>query len=227
MTKGEKLLKDTILYGIAHFGSKILAFLAIPLYTHYFTTAEYGTWDIYQVTIALLVPFITFELTAATYRWLIEEKDEDQRQIIITTGILTIVRNLVIFNVIGALFIYTVSIPYSWLALLLINLEIINSFLQQCARALGHLKLFASIGFVQTFIMISSLLLFMYVYNWRVEAFFYATTIASLVVITITAINLNILKYMSWATFSRSMKRAFLNYSLPIIPGAASWWIMT
>jgi|SRR5690625_4906710 len=227
MTRGEKLLRDTMLYGVAHFGSKILAFLAIPLYTHYFTTKEYGTWDIYQVTIALLIPFITFELTAATYRWLIEETDHEKRQVIITTGAFSIIRQMIVFNIAASLFIYFIKIPYSWLTLVIINLEILNSFLQQCARALGHHLLFATIGFIQTFTMIASLLTFMYLYHFRLEAFFYATIIAGVVILIITALALNVRKYIIHSSYSQRKKKSFLKYSLPIIPAAASWWLMT
>src|SRR5699024_2792683 len=100
MGNGNKLLKDTLMYGVANFCSGILTFLMLPLYTHYFTTAEYGFWELVVTTSTLLAPFITIELVAADHRWLLIEKNEEKQKPIITTGAFTIMRNLLFFNVI-------------------------------------------------------------------------------------------------------------------------------
>src|SRR5699024_7924427 len=127
MGNGNKLLKDTLMYGVANFGSGILTFLMLPLYTHYFTTAEYGFWDLVVTTSTLLAPFITFELGAAAYRCMLIEKNEEKQKMIITTGTFTILRNLVVFNVIAIIIIFIVQLSYGWEALVFINLSVASS----------------------------------------------------------------------------------------------------
>lgn len=227
MGNGEKLLKDTLLYGIANFGSKILVFLMLPLYTHYFTTSEFGLWDVFMATTSLLAPFITFELVSATYRWLLDETSDDRRQTVITTGAMTIARNLLIFNIVGAIIILITSLPYGWLALIFINVDIMSSFIQQCARGLGYNKLFASIGIIQTIITISFILYFIFVLELRLEAFFYSSIIAGSTVIMFAWIIMKFHQYLNVHAYSKQIVKSFLKYSLPIIPGAASWWVMT
>lgn len=134
MANGNNLLKNTILYAVANFGSKILVFFMLPLYTRYFTTAEYGLWDVVVTTATLLAPFITFELVAGVYRWLLGETDESKKQQIITTGAVIILRNLLLFNVVAVAVLLLTSIPYGWLALLYVDISIVVSFIQQCAR---------------------------------------------------------------------------------------------
>jgi len=227
MKNGEKLLKDTILYAVANFGSSILAFLMIPLYTYYFTTSEYGLWDIVVTTSTLLTPFITFELVAAVYRWLIEEKDIDKRKEIITTGLFMILRNLVIFNILGLITIHIFTIPFGWQALLFINVSIASSFMQQCARGLGHNKLFASLGIIQTTITIALNLFFIFALALRIEAFLYSSIIASLFVVVFSWKMMSFNQYITPSAYSDILTKSLLAYSIPIIPGAASWWIMT
>ena len=227
MENGEKLLKDTILYGIANFSSSILVFLMIPLYTYYFTTSEYGLWDLVVTTSTLLTPFITFELVAAVYRWLIEEKDEGKRKKIITTGFFVILQNLLIFNILGLIAINLISIPFGWQALLFINVSITSSFIQQCARGLGYNKLFASLGIIQTAITVTFNLFFIFALELRIEAFFYSSIIAALFVAFFAAKIMAFSKYIAPSAFSSKITKSFLAYSIPIIPGAASWWIMT
>src|SRR5690625_4375711 len=227
MKNGEKLLKDTILYAVANFGSSILSFLMIPLYTYYFTTSEYGLWDIVVTTSTLLTPFITFELVAAVYRWLIEEKEIDKRKKIITTGLFMILRNLVMFNILGLIAIHILNIPFGWQALFFINVSIASSFMQQCARGLGHNKLFASLGIIQTTITVAFNLLFIFALELRIGAFFYSSIIASLFVVFFVWKIMSFSQYITSSAYSAILKKSLLAYSIPIIPGAASWWIMT
>src|SRR5699024_2363535 len=170
---------------------------------------------------------ITFELVAAVYRWLIEEKEIDKRKRIITTGLFMILRNLVMFNILGLIVMLIFKIPFGWQALLFINVSIASSFLQQCARGLGHNKLFASLGIIQTTITVAFNLFFIFVLELRIEAFFYAAIIAGLFAIIFAWKVMSFGKYIAFSTFSSKITKAFLAYSIPIIPGAASWWIMT
>ena len=43
---GDKLLKNTLIYSIGSFGSKILSFLLLPLFSLYLTTVEMGQFNI-------------------------------------------------------------------------------------------------------------------------------------------------------------------------------------
>ncbi|MGY0691308.1 lipopolysaccharide biosynthesis protein [Virgibacillus sp. FSP13] len=227
MANGDKLLKDTLLYSVANFGSKILVFLMLPLYTHYFTTAEYGLWDIVVTTATLLTPFITFELVAAVYRWLLDQKTDATKQSIITTGAVTVLRNLLIFNVLAAILFAFISVPYGWLALVFIDVSIFTSFLQQCARGLGYNKLFALIGILQTAITVALNLIFILILDLRLEAFFYSAIIAGICVVVMAWIVMRFSRYLSLKAYSKKVMKSFLIYSVPIIPGAASWWVMT
>lgn len=227
MANGEKLMKDTMLYGVANFGSKIIMFLMLPLYTHYFTPAEYGLWDLVVTTATLLAPFITFELISAVYRWLLEENEAESKKSIITTGAVTILRNLIIFNLLAIVVFLIVSIPFGWLALIYINATVFSSFIQQCARGLGFNKLFALIGIIQTVIMVAFILLFIFVFAIRIEAFFYASIIAAMAVIIYAWKAMHFSQYIALSAYSKTRLKSFLVYSIPIIPGAASWWVMT
>lgn len=215
------------MYAIANFGSGILTFLMLPLYTHYFSTAEYGFWDLVVTTSTLLAPFITFELVAAVHRWLLVEKSEEKQKTIITTGAFTIFRNLLVFNGLAIIIILIVQLPYGWEALLFINLSIASSFVQQCARGLGFNKLFASLGIIQSVVTVALNLYFILVLELRLEAFFYASIVAFICVILFAWKMMRFGKYIAFTSYSKDSLTAFLKYAVPIIPGAASWWIMT
>ncbi|MGM8366160.1 lipopolysaccharide biosynthesis protein [Virgibacillus sp. W0181] len=227
MENKQKLMRDTFIYGVANFGSAALGFLMIPLYTFYFSPSEYGLWDLVVTTSTLLMPFITFELINATYRWVLEEKDETVRATLITTGAIAVIRNMLIFTGIAAIIFFIISIPFKWEALLYINVAIGINFIQQCARGLGFNKLFAVMGILQTLIVVILNLVFILLFQLRIEAFFYSAIIAGVSMIILGWKVMGFGKYIRVRSYSKKILHSFLVYAIPIIPGAASWWIMT
>ena len=104
MNKNTKLIKDTVIYGIATLGPKAINVILLPVITNYFTTTEYGKWDLITTTISLILPYISFEILSAVYRWLLDKKGMYNRQQIISTGFFFTIRNIIVFNILGLLF---------------------------------------------------------------------------------------------------------------------------
>ena len=67
------LLKNIGLLTLSNFGTKILLFLLLPLYTSILTVEEYGLYDFINTTITLLIPVLTFNISEAVIRFLLEK----------------------------------------------------------------------------------------------------------------------------------------------------------
>ena len=67
MTEDEKrnknLLEGICIYGIGMFGTKILVFLIVPLYTYYISTEDMGVYDLLISTVNLLTPIVTLQIS--------------------------------------------------------------------------------------------------------------------------------------------------------------------
>ena len=50
------LLSNIGLLSLSSFATKILVFLLVPLYTSILTTNEYGTYDLFNTTVSVLLP---------------------------------------------------------------------------------------------------------------------------------------------------------------------------
>lgn len=225
--RGKKLLNDTILYSIAQFGSRMLIFLMLPLYTHYFSPDEFGLWDLTLTTIAFMTPFISMEMIAAVYRWLLDARTYARQQQIIATGSWMIGRNMIVFNSLAVILLLTIHIPYGWLALLVINTDILSNFAQQITRGLMRNRLFASLGILHALVFVSTILVLIFIFHVRIEAFFYATALANLFVLATATWRTRMWTYV-WPSFrTRELIKPMLTYALPIIPGAMSWWVIS
>ena len=64
MNRYQKLCSNTVILGIGTFGSKLLVFLLMPLYTAWLTTAEYGAAEMVTSIANFLIP-----IGRQTKRW--------------------------------------------------------------------------------------------------------------------------------------------------------------
>ena len=60
--RNKYLLKNTVIFSIGNFGTKIISFFLVPLYTNILTTREYGTVDLIYTIGMVLVPLLTLIL---------------------------------------------------------------------------------------------------------------------------------------------------------------------
>ena len=72
------LLKNIGLLTLSNFGTKILLFLLLPLYTSILTVEEYGLYDFINTTIILLIPVLTFNISEAVIRFLLEKENNEK-----------------------------------------------------------------------------------------------------------------------------------------------------
>ena len=95
------------LFTIGSFGSKILSFLLVPLYTAVLSTSEFGTVDLITSTASLLTPILLLSIFDATLRFGMDSnyKKED----VLSTSInIAIKGSLILF--LGILIVYITKI---------------------------------------------------------------------------------------------------------------------
>jgi O-antigen/teichoic acid export membrane protein len=78
-------LKNTVIYSIGTFSSKLVGLILIPLYTAKFSTAQYGMLGITEISSQVLVALMGFGLFNAYFRWYWDPKYiEKQRSLLFT-----------------------------------------------------------------------------------------------------------------------------------------------
>lgn len=70
----KKLVYNTAIFAVGNFGSKILTFLIVPLYTYVLTTAEYGTIDLFITSLGMVIPFSTMMVNEALIRFVLGKR---------------------------------------------------------------------------------------------------------------------------------------------------------
>ena len=88
MNRYKKLFSTTVILGIGTFGSKLLTFFLMPLYTHALTQGEYGTVDLLVQAANLLIPLVSLGINESIIRF--GADGETDPRTVFSTGFVTI-----------------------------------------------------------------------------------------------------------------------------------------
>lgn len=163
MGKYKYLLKNLGIMTLSNFGSKILSFLMVPLYTRVLTTEEYGMYDFYVTTILLLTPLLSMNILDAVIRFVLEKNSEPEK--IFTIGFKFCFRAIMVCSGLILINQWTGSIElftmYPIFFLLYFSLSMIFDLFNQFARGLERLYDVAVAGVINTFVLVSLNVLFL------------------------------------------------------------------
>ena len=76
--KYKYLAKNIGLLTLSNFATKLLSFFLVPLYTSILTTADYGTYDLFNTTVGVLIPILTLNVQDGVMRFAMD-KNYDRR----------------------------------------------------------------------------------------------------------------------------------------------------
>lgn len=219
------LIKNTIIFTLGSFGSKIISFFLVPLYTYVLTASEYGVVDLVVTVETVAIPILTLNISEAVMRFALD-KDADKEKITqIGTGILLIgiLVGLLIFPVCG--FFNKISQYSTYIYFYVISLAASQLYL--CDLRGKELLIYYSIGNVlNTFFIAVLNIVFLLVLKEGIEGYLKAYIIAN----ALTAIYAIIAGkgYMSFypLRIDKKLLLQMVKYSIVLIPNSFMWWIM-
>lgn len=227
MKKYKKLMSNSIIFFMGNFGSRLINFFMVPLYTSILVTSEYGIMDLMITTIGLLIPIITLELGQAILRFSIEDNSQENLKKIHDTFIIYL---LFLIILIPALYpiasYYQFFNEYTFYFVLMLLVSLINTLYSSFVRGIGRVKEFAFNGILTTIISVSCNLLFLVKFKWGIDgyllAYIIANTISSVYLIFIANSKVSIKK----PVFDAELFKSMTFFSIPLIPNSAIWWLI-
>ena len=97
MGRKKELAFNTIIIGIGKFGTQVLSFFLLPIYTSVLSTEEYGIYDLILTISIFLTPIITLLMEESMFRFLIDVKDEEEKGSVISQVVKYVIKRLIIF----------------------------------------------------------------------------------------------------------------------------------
>ena len=219
----ENLAKNTMLFAIGNLGSKLLQVFLVPFYTRVMSDAEYGTVDVMQSIVSLLLPIVSLTIYESVFRYAMEQ-DYDKGAVL-STGIVITVFGATVMCAIGAIVSAFYQPIYIWLIIANTVANAIRTLLSQYTRAVGKTGLFSVDNILMTFLVLVLNILFIAVFKMGIVGYMLGYTLANLLSALFLSVLLGKYFVVEFRRISRSLTKELLIFSVPLIPNAICWWI--
>ena len=220
------LLKNIGILTLSSFATKILSFLLVPLYTSVLSTEEYGIFDLFNVTVAVLIPILTLNIQDAVLRFLLDKKANKETIVTISIKYL-ILSNIIIIIVLVVNFFLNISSilkEYSLVFLLMFFVQSFLGILLNYAKGIDRIKDISISSVITSIVTISLNIVFLVVIKLGIKGYFYANIIGPFVQVIYLIIKTDFFKKIKKTKFLNEEKE-MKTYSKPLIANSIAWWI--
>ena len=226
MQKYKYLIKNIGLLTISKFGSKILSFILIPLYTNLLTTTEYGTYDIYSTTVSLMIPILTIQVVDSVVRFSLDENNN--KAYVFSLGLKRVLFSSVIVAICvllnWKLGIIPILAEYPICFFLMYSTEIVYSLLSQFCRGIERINDLAIAGIINSASMLGFNILFLVSMRMGLRGYFYANAIAYIMPAIFIIVRVRIWEYVC-LDCDKSLEKEMYMYSRPMVFNNLAWWV--
>ena len=227
MSKEKTLLKNTAIVTIGKICTQLISFFLLPLYTTFLTAKEYGVVDILNTLISLLIPVLTFQLDQGIFRFLIDNREnEDGQKKLLSTITVFIFRQIAFYLIIFLLISPWIANEYKYFLASNLIASACANILLQVARGLGDNTKYTIGSFLSGTVTIVLNLILIAGLKLGAYGMLYSSLIGNIMCIVYVLTSLKLYKKISFKGYNKTVLKEVLKYSVPLIPNAISWWVV-
>ena len=228
MSKGKDLAKNTAIVSIGKICTQLITFLLLPVYTAVLSNEEYGVVDLLNTLTSLLLPIVTLQIEQGIFRYLIDCRENNEKQIKLIT---TIIRFMIIQSI-ACIVIFLCVSPfihneYKYFLMANLLMGIFSSLLLQICRGLGDNATYAIGSFITGAFTVVLNVIFIVAFRWGAYGMLGAIAISNFICSVYIFLKRKIYKYIKPKQFDKKILKEIIKYSVPLIPNMISWWIVS
>ena len=218
-------LKNSGIYFIGDFLSKLVTFFLLPVYSKYILPADFGYFDLTNSYLMLLIPLLTAEVWVGMMRFIREDKNN-------TEGIIRNSFYIIFFNVIllvSALLLnvyFDFNIRYFNLISVLGILFLLQKYYVYICRSISTNKVFISSGILNTVIAGATNYIMIIYFKMGIESLFIAAILGLLAQIMLIEWYTQLYKKISFRSFDFKLTTRLLKFSFPISLGSVLYFFL-
>lgn len=224
--KYKALSKNVVLFTISNFGSKLISFLLIPLYTLYLTTSDYGTADLVTTTVSLLIPVLTVNVQDAVLRFSLDKRYTPKQSLRVGIKINAIANFVFVIALLTIRGTGVVKLAplYCIFAYASFSGGAINNTLQMYLKAVDKVFILTISSILQTLIVCVGNVIALVCLQSGINGYLVVSIIGFVVPAIIMVLAGHIFP-LGDAKEDRQIEREMLAYSIPLVLNSVSWWI--
>ena len=231
--KYRRLIKNTFILTLGTFGSKLLVFLLLPLYTNCLLPSEYSSADLIANLANFLIPIFCCGVSEGVLRFSLKEKTAngeakyDRKAVFSASLCITLLGSLLI----AALFPLIRRIPgfesYGILVILYVIASNLHSIAAEYVRACEKHALYSFQGVLNTSFVIALNLVFLPWLDLGVYGYVLSIILADLLTTIFLVLRARLYRDFTLRTIRKTLLKELMLFSLPLIPGTMLWWIIS
>lgn len=220
------LFNNIGLLTLSNFATKFLSFFLVPLYTNVLTTTEYGTYDLFNATIGVLLPVLTLNIQESVLRFALDKKTNREAIVTISAKYLLFSNFLVI---IGLIFnritnLNAMIAEYGIYFFLMFFVQSLVGVITCYIRGVDRVADLSVSSVITSIVTISCNIIFLVAFKWGLPGYFLANIIGPLVQCIYLMVRSSFLNEIRFEQFTTE-EEAMTNYSKPLIANSIAWWV--
>ena len=219
------LLGNTLVFALGGLAIKAVSLVLMPLYTTALTAGEYGTAELLNSAIEIVLPLLSLGVVEALYRFSID--DDVPKDELFAGSLVVLGGGLVCTGVACALGSALWNMEHAAAFFVLFCSVCVFKATTQLARGLGHVRRFVLYGLINALAMVVSTYLLLVRAHLGVEGYLWSFTIGYLVGGLVAFLGSAEYRLLAPFRVDRDLLRRMLVYSLPLVPNLLSWWLVS
>lgn len=230
-SKYQKLGINTLLIFGGKAGGALVTLLMLPLYTHWLTPEEYGTYDLILTYTSALTSFVTCCIADAIF--VVPKKvSDEEKKVYYSSGIYfllsTSIFSLLFFYIFQAIAlnngIHNIFVDYIWFISAVMLSSYAQTFTQSFNLCIEKIKVYSSTGVVLAFF--TALYAFLFIPKWGLTGYIYSIVAANLTATLYSFIFSGSYRYCKINGYNKVFLNRLLAYGIPLIPNSVMWWLV-
>ena len=225
MNRSKYLAKNTLIFALGNFGTKLISFFLVPLYTSILVTAEYGVIDTVFTICSFTVPIIILNINESVMRFCLD-KNADQNKIM-SVGI-SVMGTSVITGLIFA-FVARLYKPTSEYYIYIYFYAVLygaENILLAFLRGKEKLLKYSIANIIQSLLIASLNIVFLVHFKAGVKGYFLSFIISFVLICIYAVIAGDVISVIKSFTIDKRLLKKMVKYSVVLIPNSFMWWIM-
>lgn len=221
-----ELSVNTVLFAISSFGSKLISFLLLPLYTAVLSTGDYGTVDLMSSTVSLLVPLLTLNVQDAVLRFGLGKDAEAEE--ILSVGLRMVAGGSCVLLAVSAVMIGLHLSPVDdvYLAFLIVMfvLTALSNVITMYVKSQDHVRSLVVSGIGNTLVMCVSAIVLLVVVRAGVIGYMASMALGSLFAVTYLSFAGKVWRGVT-VKVRTGLLKAMVAFSAPLVANSLAWWV--
>ena len=219
------LLGNTLVFALGGLAIKAVSLVLMPLYTTALTAGEYGTAELLNSAIEIVLPLLSAGVVEALYRFSID--DDVPKDELFAGSLVVLGGGVVCAGVACALGRVLWNMEHAGAFFVLFCSVCVFKATTQLARGLGHVRRFVLYGLINALAMVVSTYLLLVRAHTGIEGYLWSYTIGYLVGGLVAFLGSAEYRLLAPFRVDRDLLRRMLVYSLPLVPNLLSWWLVS